>query len=185
MLAHLCNLNYDGDENTFTPEEWATIHFINGLNQVRMPRRLQIYFTTYDVRRAYDTLWLGQGGVVMLHSCEEGPDAHPFWYAQVLAAFVFCVYYDGRKHTMDVLWVQWLGVVLGHRWSIQKARLPKIGFIPESPGAFGCIDPALMIWACHVIPAFAEGCTDSLLRHGHFAHANNDVDNYVAYYVNM
>lgn len=151
-----------------------------------MPRRLQIHFTTYDVRRAYDTLRPGQGGVVMLHSCEEGPDAHPFWYAQVLAAFVFHVHYDGHEHTMDVLLIRWLGVVPGHHWSIPRARLPKIGFVPESPGAFGFIDPVLVIRACHVIPVFAEGRTDTLLQHGHsLVHANNDVDDYVAYYVNM
>lgn len=145
MLARLRHLDYDGDENAFTPEERASIHFIHGLNQVHMPRRLQIYFTTYDVRRAYDMLRLGQGGMVMLHSCEEGLDAHPFWYAQVLAAFVFHVRYNGYEHTMDVLWVQWLGVVPGHHWGIQKARLPKIGFVPESSGAFGFIDPGLVI----------------------------------------
>ena len=122
----------------------------------------------------------------MLHSCKDGPNGHPFWYAQVIAVFVFHVCYDGHDHTMDVLWIQWLRVVPGHCWSISKAHLPKIGFIPDSPGAFGFIDPAVVIQACHVIPAFAEGCTDSLLQHGHsLAWANDDVDNYVAYYVNM
>ena len=79
-----------------------------------------------------------------------------------------------------------LGVVPRYHWSISKGHLPKIGFVAESPGAFGFIDPALVIQACHIIPVFAEGCIDSLLWHGpSLTQANEDVDDYIAYYVNM
>ncbi|KAG1722403.1 uncharacterized protein EDB91DRAFT_1088151 [Suillus paluster] len=44
---------------------------------------------------------------------------------------------------MEVLWVRWFGVVPQYRWGFQEARLPKIGFIPKSPGAFGFLDPSL------------------------------------------
>ena len=186
LLAHLQNLEYDGDEYAFTPDDRDSVHFVNGLNRIPMPRQVQFNFTTYDVRRAHDTLCPGHGRVVMLHSCEDGLDAHPFWYAQVLATFVFRLHYNGREHTKDVLWICWFGGVPGHQWSTEKAQLPKIGFMPNSPGAFGFIDPALVIRACHLIPVFAEGQTDSLLRHGQsLARTNNNVDDWVAYYVNM
>lgn len=145
LLARLRNLDYNGDEHVFTSDERYAIHFVNGLNRVPMPRRLQTDFTTYDVRRAYDTLRPSHGGVVMVHSCEDGANAHPFWYAQVLAAFIFRVHYDGCEHTKDVLWIRWLRVVPSYRWSIRNTRLPKIGFVTDSPGAFGFIDPALVI----------------------------------------
>ncbi|KAG2029986.1 hypothetical protein BDR03DRAFT_879450, partial [Suillus americanus] len=46
-------------------------------------KRLQINYTTYDVRRDQDTLKPGYGGVVMTLSREHDGDTHPFWYAQV------------------------------------------------------------------------------------------------------
>jgi hypothetical protein len=43
---------------------------------------------------------------------------------------------------MDFLWVRWLGVEPGYRAGIKKARLPKVGFVPEpDPYAFGFLDP--------------------------------------------
>ena len=151
-----------------------------------MPKRLQINYTTYDIRRDYDTLRPSHGGFVMLQSCEEGTEAHPFWYARVLAAFIFQVNYQGEEHTIDILWVRWLGVVPGYRWGIHKAHLPKIGFVPDSPGAFGFIDPSLVMRACHLIPAFVDGRTKSLLRQGpSLARGNEEEDDWAGYYVNM
>lgn len=74
----------------------------------------------------------------------------------------------------------------GHRWGIKKARLPKIGFIPDSPGAFGFLDPSLVLCACHLIPAFSDGRMDSLLPRGpSIAQENDGTDDWTAYYVNM
>ncbi|KIM62639.1 hypothetical protein SCLCIDRAFT_119118 [Scleroderma citrinum Foug A] len=87
---------------------------------------------------------------------------------------------------MEVLWVRWFGVMPGHQWGIKKARLPKIGFVPDSPGAFRFIVPLLVLHACHLIPAFSEGRTDSLLPCGSStAQGNDDTDDWTAYYVNM
>ena len=73
----------------------------------------------------------------------------------------------GVERAMEFLWVRWFGVVPGYRWGLKNARLPKIGFVSSDSGAaFGFIDPSLILRACHLIPAFADGCTDSLLRHG-------------------
>jgi len=134
-----------------------------------------------------DTLQPGHDAMVMLLSRESGSNAHPFWYAQVLGAFIISVDYMGVGRIMEFLWVRWFGVVPGYRWGLENARLPKIGFISsDSDVAFGFIDPSLILCACHLIPAFADGCTDSLLRHGpSVARERNTFDDWAAYYVNM
>jgi len=177
---------YDGDECVFTSEERNSVRFVNNLNRVIQSKRFQINYTTYDVRRDQDTLRPGHSATVMMLSREHGPNAHPFWYAQVLSAFLIEVSYKGVAQTVEVLWVRWFGVVPGYRWGIKKARLPQIGFVPDSPGAFGFLDPSLVLRACHLIPAFAEGRTSLLLPHGpSVARENGAVDDWTAYYVNM
>ena len=186
LLSRLLNDEYDGDERVFTSEEKNTIHFVNNLNRVFRSKRFQLNFTTYDICREQDTLCPGHGTFIMMLSREDGPDAHPFWYAQVLSAFIFTVNHHGVDKMMEVLWVRWFGVVPGHKWGIKNARLPKIGFVPDSPGAFRFLDPTLVLRACHLIPAFAEGRTDSLLPHSpSVARENGEIDEWTAYYVNM
>lgn len=78
------------------------------------------------------------------------------------------------------------GVVPRYHWGFKDGRLPKVGFIPDSPAAFGFLDPSLVVRACHLIPAFADGRTDDLLRHGPtVARPFGEVDDWNAFYVNM
>ncbi|KIK14700.1 hypothetical protein PISMIDRAFT_17112 [Pisolithus microcarpus 441] len=163
-------------------------NFVNNLNCVFMPKRLQLNFMTYDICCDQDTLYSDRGDTIMMRSCEEGAGAHPFWYARLIRACIFHVYYEGARHYMDVLWVRWLGVEPGYCWGINQARLPKVGFVPdcESAGAFGFVDPALVIRACHLIPVFTEGRTDSLLCQGpSLVWPKDEVDNWTSYYVNI
>ncbi|KIK81964.1 hypothetical protein PAXRUDRAFT_14969 [Paxillus rubicundulus Ve08.2h10] len=190
LLSRLLDLDYDGDERTFTDDQRKQLRFADGLNKVLQPKRFQINYTTYDVRRDQDTLWPGHGASIMVLSREDGDCVHPFWYAQVLGAFYIDVEYAGivpcTKHTMDFLWVRWFGVVPGYHWGFKRARLPKIGFIADSSATFGFLDPTLVIRACHLIPAFADGRTDTLLQQGpSAARPANEVDDWVAYYVNI
>ena len=187
LLSRLLNREYDSDEHTFSSEERNSIQFVNNLNKVLHPKRLQINYTTYDIRCDQDTLHPGHGAAIMLLSGEDGPNAHPFWYAEVLGAFLITVTYSGIERTMEFLWIRWFGVIPGYHWGLKNARLPKIGFIPSDSGtAFGFIDPSLALRACHLIPAFSEGCTDSLLRYGPcVARETNTFDDWAAYYVNM
>lgn len=185
-------MDYDGDERDFTDAERNDVRFINNLNSVFQPKRFQVNYTTYDIRRDQDTLRPGRGSTVMTLSRENGAGSHPFWYAQVLGAFCLNILHVGPNarsrspQTMEVLWVRWFGVVPQYCWGFQEARLPKIGFIPESPGAFGFLDPSLVIRACHLIPAFADLRTDNLLRHGpSAARLRGETDDWAAFYVNM
>lgn len=46
LLSRLLNREYDSDEHTFSSEEWNSIQFVNNLNKVLHPKRLQINYTT-------------------------------------------------------------------------------------------------------------------------------------------
>ncbi|KIK17396.1 hypothetical protein PISMIDRAFT_40594, partial [Pisolithus microcarpus 441] len=101
---------------------------------------------------------------------------------------IFHVCYEGAQHEMDMLWVHWLGVEPGYHWGINQARLPKVGFVPDCKmaGAFGFVDPALVIRACHLIPVFTEGQTNSLLHRGpSLAWPKDKDDDWNSYYVNI
>ena len=130
---------------------------------------------------------------VMVLSPETGPQAHPFWCAQVLGVFHARILYTGPSVTnwsiqhMEFLWVRWFSVVPGHCYGHRAARLPKVGFIPDSdPLAFGFLDPSLMLRGCHLIPAFNDGRTYHLLSVPCTVSCPPDEDDdWVAFYINM
>ncbi|KAG5649632.1 hypothetical protein H0H81_002769 [Sphagnurus paluster] len=132
---------------------------------------LRVNYTTYDIRRATDTINPHTHNFVMVHSPETGKDAHPFWYAQVLGVFHTVVRHTGPRsrnpyedHRMPFLWVRWLGVEPGYKFVRRNARLPKVGFVPDAdPYAFGFLDPSLVIRGSHLIPDFTSGQTPDLL----------------------
>lgn len=141
----------------------------------------------YDMRCDQDMLCPGSGAAVMLLFCEDGPNAHPFWYAEVLSALIFTVDYAGTKRMMEVLWICWFCVVPGHHSGFKYTCLSKVGFVPlETGAAFGFVNPALVLHSCHLILEFIDGCTDSLLHHGpSVAQQENTNNDWAAYYVNM
>lgn len=130
---------------------------------------------------------------IMMASPETSSGAHPFWYARVIGVFHARVLHTGPAainrsvQHVEFLWVRWLGVVPGHRYGFKVARLPKVGFVPDTdPLAFGFLDPSLVIRGCHLIPAFADGRTPNLLNSiNTAARPPGELDDWVAFYVNM
>lgn len=183
--------DYDGDEHRFNDAERNDIN----LTRVIESRILRINYTSYDIRREQDVLRPSQDCPIMALSREDDPTVagHPYWYARVLRAFHIDVIHVGpnaRCHspqTMEVLWVRWLGVEPCYHWGFSRARLPKVGFVPESDeNAFGFLDPSLVIRGCHLIPSFSDGRTSNLLRHGpFFSRGSDEVDDWTSFYVNM
>ena len=55
LLSRLLSLDYDGDEETFTPEQRTSVHLLN-LSSVIKSKLLRINYTTYDIRRAQDII---------------------------------------------------------------------------------------------------------------------------------
>jgi len=88
---------------------------------------------------------------------------------------------------MEFLWVRWFGIDPEHRYGHRAARLPKIGFVPDSdPVAFGFLDPLLVLRGCHLIPAFNDGRTSDLLMAScTAARPPHEDDDWAAFYVNI
>lgn len=185
----MLELEYDGDERTFTPEQRNSIQLID-VDRVVRSKVLCINFPTYDVREAQDLVRMPRGDTVMTLSRD---DEHPFWYARVLMGFHIMVSFrpEGSSpvvKSMEVLWVRWLGVDRDHKWGFKEGRLPKVGFVPDRPGhiPFGFLDPSLILRACHLIPAFCDGRTHELLASGpSLARLPGEEDDWAAYYINM
>ncbi|KAI9068226.1 hypothetical protein FKP32DRAFT_1562162 [Trametes sanguinea] len=119
-----------------------------------------------------------------------------YWYAQVLGIYHVNVLEDitassgsrPQPRRFDFLHIRWFGRDPDWESGWAAKRLERIGFVPESDeGAFDFLDPADVIRGCHLIPAFAEGRTRSLLGRSMLARpasgANDDSD-WERYYVN-
>lgn len=154
---------------------------------------LRVNYTTYDVRRDQDSMNPRTHCDVMVLSPDTDPEAHPYWYARVLGVFHARVLHTGPASTnrsvqhVEFLWVRWFSLATGHRYGFKAARLPKIGFVPQSDQrAFGFLDPSLIVRGSHLIPAFAGGRTTELLANQYTAaRPPGETDDWVAFYVNM
>jgi len=146
------------------------------------------------MRRDYDTIIPRTHPFIMVASPEVGPNAHPFWYASVIGIFHADVQHTGSRsrdfkpHRMEILWVRWLGVVPARSFGRKQAKLPKVGFVPDSDEfAFGFLDPALVIRGCHLLPSFVDGKTTDLLatKGPTEARMKKEGDDWANFYVGM
>lgn len=192
MLGRLLNRDFDGDTHEeFTPTDRNTVRIVG--NKIYASKTLRVNYTTYDVRRDQDTLNPRTSSFAMVRSPETETGAHPYWYCQLLGNFHANVHRvtlsdSTTPKSMDFLWVRWLGVEPGYRSGHKKARLPKVGFVPESdPYAFGFLDPAQVIRGSHLIPDFSSGRTNDLLatRGVTAARGPDDTDDWATFYVDM
>ena len=130
----------------------------------------RINYTTYDIKHDFDVINCKTGRRdVMLNACDDVPTQHPFWYARVFGIYHANVYFGGplkcRSERVDFFFVRWFGHDPDWKGGPAACRLDRIGWVPEhdNSGAFGFLDPARVIRACHLIPAFSEGKTARLL----------------------
>lgn len=192
LLGRLLGCKYDGDEVKYSKEQRNTVRIIG--DKIYSSKVLRINYTTYDMRRGQDTMNPRTHCDVMVLSAETEPTAHPFWYARVLGVFHAKVLHtgpDARNHSiqhMEFLWVRWFGIEQNYKYGSHPGRLPKIGFVPDTEsGAFGFLDPSLVLRGCHLVPAFASGRTQGLLRTSlpSAGRSAGEVDDWVNYYVMM
>lgn len=150
----------------------------------------QVHYTTYDLRREYDTINPRTHADIMVLSGESMP-RHPYWYARVLGIYHMNVWLNTegpiKRHQIEVLYVRWMAPLIDHQSGMSCARLPKVAFVEDSDSdAFGFLDPGQVIRSAHLIPAFASLRGTTSLRHGpSFARKNGDLDDWEAFYVNM
>lgn len=195
LLGRLLGLSFEGDDDgLFTDKDRQTIRIQNEtIFQVCTAR---INYTTYDLRRAYNTINPRTHPFVMVASPETETGAHPFWYAAVIGVFHAKIQHTGpasqdyRFQRMEFLWVRWLGVVPEHSFGRHAATLPKIGFVPDTDEyAFGFLDPSLVLRGCHLLPSFVDGRTTELLdvKEGCMtaARPSGEPDDWANFYVGM
>ena len=191
LLGCLYDQPYDGDQEPYSDQDWMSVHIVD--NQVYSSQLLRVNYTTYNIRRDQDSVNPHTHSDVMVSSHEDDPQAHPYWYAQVLGVFHLRVLHlnpsamNRLVQHMEVLWVWWFGLVPGHWFGSKVAQLPKIGFVPDTDLlAFGFLDPSLVVHATHLIPAFNDGWTAELLATSPTAgRLPGETDDWVAFFVSM
>jgi hypothetical protein len=187
------NRPFDDDEQlAFSPQQRNSVRIID--DRIYSSKVLRVNYTTYDVRRDQDSMNPRTHCDVMVLSPETGADAHPYWYARILGVFHAKVLHTGPAaknrsvQHMEFLWVRWFGIEPDYTSGARVARLPKVGFVPDTDeNAFGFLDPTLVLRGCHLVPAFMVGRTQSLLRTTSLTAARrpNEIDDWVNFYVIM
>jgi hypothetical protein len=134
---------------------------------------MRINYTTYDVRRAQDTINpnTNHNNIMLLSASAQDDESlsHQYVYARVLGIYHVNVIYTGpgmldyRARRMEFLWVRWFENVdeepVQNGWD--RRQLDRLQFPPlNDEGSFDFIDPSHVLRASHVIQAFAFG-----LRH--------------------
>ncbi|KAF7341461.1 GLOBIN domain-containing protein [Mycena venus] len=195
LLNRLLEKPYDGDETQYSLQELADVNIIG--ERLYTHKVMRINFTTYDCLRDSDTLnpRTRPDFIVQAHEDEDETATHPYWYGRIIGIFHASVRHVGplsknrtKVHRMEFLWVRWFGRDLSHPGGWKYKRLHRVGFLDASEpdsGAFGFLDPAEVIRAAHLIPAFHFGRTSRYLGttvarmyHG------EDQQDYNYYYVN-
>ncbi|KAG2046631.1 hypothetical protein BDR06DRAFT_985499 [Suillus hirtellus] len=188
VLFRLRKLDISHCDHTFTDEEHNMVIIPN--NMIYSVQTMQVYYTTYDLRREYDTINPRTHADVMVLLGELMP-SHPYWYAQVLGIYHMETWLTNggqpAKQHLEVLWVRWLVPLQNHRSSMTCTRLPKVAFVDELDlDAFGFLDPSQVIQGTHLIPAFASERGISSLRHGKsLACPRGELDDWEEYYVGI
>jgi hypothetical protein len=151
LLARLLGMDQAGVEYEFTDEERMTLTIDN--NRLYRHQVLRINYTSYDNRRAQDTVNpLTRPDIMMLSGeNEEGNHAHPYWYARVLGIYHVRVLHTGefskssQLQTMQFLHVRWFGHHVKHRSGWKSRHLHRVSFIDGDSEPFGFVDPAHVI----------------------------------------
>ena len=190
-LCKILGLEHDTDEIAFTEADRASVTFIK--NKIYQHKVLRVNYTTYDMRREQDSLNPRTHANIMVLSQEDDPSAHPYWYARIIGIYHTWVRHQSPPDPIliEFLWIRWYGLDLDRssRFGWKFQRLPKVGFVPDSPDAgspaFGFLDPARVIRGVHLIPCFSEGHKGDLLEPS-LARLPDEGDlDWRCYYVNM
>lgn len=186
----------DGPEHMDTDniEDIDRLFFKN--DRLYKHRIFRINYTTYDVRRAQDIVnpSTSHKDIMVLRddsddpiTQEDGDNLDRFLYARVLGIFHVNVVYTGhgtldfQPRRMEFLWVRWFQpTTLPCGWD--SLRLDCIKFYPVAHEfAFGFLDPADVIRACHILPRMALG---KVHHDSGLSSCTNDQDDWQYYYIN-
>lgn len=201
------------DPHADDPNHTAPALYIAG-NRIYHHRVFRVNYTTYDVRRAQDSVNPRTHPHIMLlsppsddsdsESCAGGStvaDEHPYLYARVIDVLHVNVYPLGSPSSppqrVDVLWVRWLALDPSAPGGPATKRYPRVEFVRDGASgdpAFGFVDPADVLRGAHLMPVFAQKRTKDLLGPSPAARvgqeysdlrADDEDTDFRYYYVNM
>lgn len=164
-------------------------------HQLYQHRVLRVNHTTYDLRREQDLINAHSTHCNIMTLCQstnrsEEAGSVSYRYGRVVGTYHVNAIYTGpgrskyhQPHRVEFLLIRWYDEVgqAGTGW--QHWRLNRLRFAPlEDDSAFGIIDPADVLRACHIIPRFNLDKVHVESR-GHSPIAR-DNDDWKEYYVN-
>ncbi|KAI0758558.1 hypothetical protein BD413DRAFT_488638, partial [Trametes elegans] len=162
-------------------------------NRLYSHKVVQFNYPTYDMRRAQDTVNPRTHPDVMLLAQDDDGE-HPYWYARVVGVYHTIARYTGPGSSgcpwrqVDLLWVCWFARDTTYPSGIHQRRLPRVSFVtPDYDDfmAFSFVDPASVLRAAYIIPAFASGTTSETLPSHSVARKNGEDEDYNFYHVCM
>ncbi|KAJ3554423.1 hypothetical protein NM688_g3120 [Phlebia brevispora] len=172
LLSRLRGHTFNGGEHEFTDEDRAQITIRK--DRIYRHMTLRVNYTTYDMRREQDSINpRTHPDIMVLNPGEDDipkEKQHPYWYARVVGIFHANVQYTDQDATthdtqrVEFLWVRWFGYDFERPGGFKTLRLHRVGFVPENIlGAFGFLDPSVVIRSVHLIGAFAYGRIGDLM----------------------
>jgi hypothetical protein len=183
-------LTDDFDDSTCAPDSILFKH-----DRLYRHNMIRINYTTYDVRRAQDTINPKTSHCNVMALKDNSTDLQSsggaedcFKYAQVLGIYHANVIYVGpgmidyQPRRLEFLWVRWFEKDASFRSGWQAQALDRIQF-PSifDNSSFGFLSPDEILRASHVMPAFS---CDRLHPDGRgFSKLARDSIEWVSYYV--
>ena len=178
----------DNSNDTVTEGRLSQLnHVLFKGNRVYCHRLLRVNYTTYDLKRGFDSINPRTDHRDIMLLSDSGGCNHPFSYARVLGIFHANIIYTGpgskdfQSRRIEFLWVRWFKALQDGFLSWEE--LDSVRFLPMADNdAFGFVDPANVLRGCHVIPSYADG---RLHPNGiAISHCAGDSDDWKQYYIN-
>lgn len=172
----------DEDFPSFSEDERRKVSL--KLDRIYEHSRLRVFYTTYDLRQAADTIDLSERRDVLTPAYydEYTTMRHPFWYARVLGIYHANVSYDMDQNTkrMEFLWVRWFAWDSTKPGGWETCQLDRVAY-DNNDHQFGFLDPAAVVRAAHLIPAWAHGRTRDYFPQSSMIDKDGD---FIYHYVN-
>jgi hypothetical protein len=173
--------------------ERDAVQFVN--HRIYRHKLLRVNYTTYDLRRQQDSINPTSHPDIMLLSPDPNDD-HPYWYARVIGVFHVDITHVApaqvstkiQRTRIDFLWVRWFQFDNSFEGGWQTRRLHRLEFMDaRRPGAFGFLDPSVVVRGVHLIPGFAHNRTLKflLLQNSVARMPLNEDEDWRFYYIGM
>jgi hypothetical protein len=202
----LCRLDSDkfrSNETSITANDRNRVNFVN--NHIFKHKVMRVNYTTYDLRRAQDSLnSRTHADFMTLPStpCDAYPESisnqsFPYRFGRIIGIFHAMVLYNVpgsriqvfESQHMEFLYVRWFTLAADqhYRGGWKTKHLHRIRFVDvDDTDAFGFLDPQDIIRGVHLIPVFQHGRTSELLPPSAIVRPQSDNnEDWKYFYVNM